>query len=381
MVKVTVRIPVTMSAVRSNGTTASYDHNSRTGTGYAVTLTADTSAVIRELEANSQRLSYDQMDVRVSAAIRDLIRNKGTRMNYNGEEEHYFEDQDDYDDPNDPGNGGSVSYGVPTSNVDNMVLSVDYMGVGPHAPAPVLDRLLRGAIRAPDSMYRKFDIFPEAWTEAAEGENCMVTQLFLAVTERAHTGSQKRGSDGAFVYANANATVRTSKYTMEEWHTLTHDIELLMHPEKPVFKEGQVPSGAELHEILRQRRMERQPELAAQLDEIANWLYDLLGKKGEKDVKGIVRAINNHCNDWFKVLQRRWPQHKDRHGSVEALLRSRPMMFRFIIVRPTNIPEAIPREEMRLYEDKIEITGQENYRPIVVSDFVQSWEKGAPFFD
>ena len=158
MVKVTVRIPVTMSAVRSNGTTASYDHNSRTGTGYAVTLTADTSAIIRELEANSQGLSYDQMDVRVSAAIRDLIRKKSTRINYKGEEEHYFEDQDDYDDPNDPGNGGSVSYGVPTNRVDNMTLSVDYMGVGPHAPAPVLDRLLQGAIRAPDSMYRKYDI-------------------------------------------------------------------------------------------------------------------------------------------------------------------------------------------------------------------------------
>ena len=54
-----------------------------------------------------------------------------------------------------------------------------------------------------------------------------------------------------------------------------------------------MPSEAELQEIRRQRRMERQPELAAQLDEIANWLYDLLGKKGEKDVQGIVRAINN----------------------------------------------------------------------------------------
>ena len=95
-------------------------------------------------------------------------------------------------------------------------------------------------------------------------------------------------------------------------------------------------------------RMERQPDLAAQLDEIANWLYDLLGKKGEKDVQGIVRAIHNRCNDWFKVLQRRWPQHKDRHGSVEALLRSRPMMFRFIIVRPAHIPEAIPPEDMKL---------------------------------
>ena len=212
MVKVTVRIPVTMSAVRSNGTTASYDPNSRPGNGFAVTLTADTSAVIRELEANTQRLSYDQMDVRVSAATRNLIRSKGTRMNYNGQEEHYFEDQDDYDDPNDPGGGGSVSYGVPISNIDDMTLSVDYMGVGPNAPDPVLDRLLRGAIRAPDSMYRKFDIFPEAWTEAAEGENCMVTQLFLAVTERFFTGSRKRGSDGGFVDANATHNYRMPKY-------------------------------------------------------------------------------------------------------------------------------------------------------------------------
>ena len=69
-----------------------------------------------------------------------------------------------------------------------------------------------------------------------------------------------------------------------------------MHPEKPIFKDGQVSSEAELHELLRLRRMERQPDLAAQLDEIANWLYDLLGKKGEKDVQGIVRAINNRCN-------------------------------------------------------------------------------------
>ena len=163
----------------------------------------------------------------------------------------YFAEQDDYDDPNDPGGGGSVSYGVPISNLDNMTLSVDYMAVGLHAPAPVLDRLLRGAIRRPDSMYRKWDIFPEAWEEAPEGENCMVTQLFLAITERAHTGSQKRGSDGAFVDANANARVRTAKYTMEEWHTLTHDVERLMHPETLVFKDGQVPGEAELHEILR----------------------------------------------------------------------------------------------------------------------------------
>ena len=220
MVRLIVRIPVTMSVVRSNGTTASYDRNSRTGNGYTVTLTADNSTVIRDLEANSAGLGYDQMDARVSAAVRELVRGKNMRMNYIGEEEHYFEDQDDYDDPNDPGDGGIVSYGVPAHGVDDMTLSVDYMGVGPNAPAPVLDRLLRGAIRAPDSMYRKWDIFPVAWSE--EDENCMVTQLFVAVTERVFAGSRKRKYD--------QAAARAPKYSMEEWQTLTHDIELLAHP-------------------------------------------------------------------------------------------------------------------------------------------------------
>ena len=172
MVKLTVRIPVTMSVVRSNGTTASYADNTRTGTGFNVTLTADTSAVIRDIETRSRGLSYAQTDALVSSSVRELIGSMPTRMDHNGAEEFYFEDQDDYDDPNDPGDGGTVSYGVPLGALDNLVLSVDYMGVGPNAPAPVLDRLFRGVIRAPDSMYRKYDVFPEAWTECAEGENC-----------------------------------------------------------------------------------------------------------------------------------------------------------------------------------------------------------------
>jgi len=60
-----------------------------------------------------------------------------------------------------------------------------------------------------------------AWDEASEEQICMVTHLFLAVTEKTHTGSQKRDRDGAFVDANPYAQARASKYTMEEWHTLT----------------------------------------------------------------------------------------------------------------------------------------------------------------
>ena len=78
-----------------------------------------------------------------------------TRLDHNGNEEDYLEDYDAYDHPNDPGGGGSVTYGVPTNLLDNLEISVDYMAEGENAPLPVLDRILRGAIRAPDSMDRK----------------------------------------------------------------------------------------------------------------------------------------------------------------------------------------------------------------------------------
>ena len=204
-------------------------------------------------------------------------------------------------------------------------------------------------------MYRKWDILAEAWTEAPEGENCMITQLFQAVKERVRTGSQKRDANGAFVHSDFYQRECVPKYSMEELGTLTHDVELFKHPEKPLLKDGIAPNEMQLQELMWLRRMERQPELAAQLDEVAQWLHDLLLKKGEKDTRGIVRAINNRCNDWFQVLQRRWPQHKDRHGSVTALIQSRPLMFRRIIERPTNIPASIPKKDMKLYEDKLKI--------------------------
>ena len=114
--------------------------------------------------------------------------------------------------------------------------------------------------------------------EAPEGKNCIVTQLFLAATERVHTGAQKRGSNGTFVDASPYTKTHASKYTLEERHTLNHDTELLVHPYTPIFKDGQTTTEAELHELLRLRRMERQPDLAAHLDVIAKWLYDILTK-------------------------------------------------------------------------------------------------------
>ena len=150
---------------------------------------------------------------------------------------------------------------------------------------------------------------------------------------------------------------------MEEWCTLTHDVELAVHPETPLFKDGQVPNETELSQILWLRRMERQPELAAQLDEIAKWLHALLLKKGEKDIRGIVRSINKSCNAWFEVLQRRWPQHKDRNGSVAAFVQSRPFMFRRIIERPTNIPASIPKKDIKLYDEKLKVAAQETIGP------------------
>ena len=70
-------------------------------------------------------------------------------------------------------------------------------------------------------MYREWNISPEAWDEAQEEQNCMVTQLFLAVAERVNASSRKRSSDGAFVDADRHARAWVPKYTTEEWHTLT----------------------------------------------------------------------------------------------------------------------------------------------------------------
>ena len=124
---------------------------------------------------------HQQLDARVSEVARNIVRNNQTRLNYDGIEERYLEDEDDYDDPM-TGDVEAASFGVPTDAVDNMTLSVDYTVDGPNALAgSIFDRPLRGAIRGPDSMYRKHDIFAEAWDEAPE-RDCVVSQLFLAVT-------------------------------------------------------------------------------------------------------------------------------------------------------------------------------------------------------
>ena len=121
----------------------------------------------------------------------------------------------------------------------------------------------------------------------------MVSQLFLAVTNQKHTRSHKRDASGNYVDANPYAKAQTPKYTLEQWHTITHDVELEMHPETLLLKEGVELSEDEINELRRQRRMERQPQLSAELDQIVMWLHDLLMKKGRKTIQEIVRAIQN----------------------------------------------------------------------------------------
>ena len=41
----------------------------------------------------------------------------------------------------------------------------------------------------------------------------------------------------------------------------------------------------------------------------------------------------------------------------------------------------IPKEDMRLYDDKHKIAAQEGYQPLASSNFVERWDRGAPFFD
>ena len=41
----------------------------------------------------------------------------------------------------------------------------------------------------------------------------------------------------------------------------------------------------------------------------------------------------------------------------------------------------IPKKDMRLYDDKHKVAAKEVYQPLVSSNFVESWDRGAPFFD
>ena len=87
--------------------------------------------------------------------------------------------------------------------------------------------------------------------------------------------------------------------------------------------------------------------MSAELDQIVNWLYDLLKKKGRKTIQEIVRSIHNGKNTWFDVLFRMWPLCANRNSVVEALVCSRPLMFYCVITRPTHIPDAISKEDVK----------------------------------
>ena len=121
-----------------------------------------------------------------------------------------------------------------------------------------------------------------------------------------------------------------------------------MHPETLVLKEGVELSEVQMDELQRQRRMQRQPQLSAELDQIVNWLHDLLKKKGRKTTPEIVRAIENRrIAKNFDVLFQMWPLCANRNSVVEALVCSRPLMFYCVITRPTHIPDAISKEDVK----------------------------------
>ena len=105
-----------------------------------------------------------------------------------------------------------------------------------------------------------------------------------------------------------------------------------------------------MNELQRQRRMERQPQLSAELDQIIMWLHDLLKKKGRKTIQEIVRAIayrEKRIAKSFDVLFQMWPLCANRNSVVEALVCSRPLMFYCVITRPTHIPDAISKEDVK----------------------------------
>ena len=136
-----------------------------------------------------------------------------------------------------------------------------------------------------------------------------------------------------------------------------------------------------MNELQRQRRMQRQPQLSAGLYQIVNWLHDLLKKKGRKTVPESVRAIHNRKNTWFDVLFQMWPLCANRNSVVEALVCSRPLMFYCVITRPTHIPDAISKEDVKKYADVVTYGAAGNYVPLTSEDYVASWARAAPFFD
>ena len=63
---------------------------------------------------------------------------------------------------------------------------------GPMVVQLVLNRPLRGIVVVPDEMYGKTGIYPVAWEETPEGENCVLNQLVLAITKRRDKDSRVR---------------------------------------------------------------------------------------------------------------------------------------------------------------------------------------------
>ena len=127
-------------------------------------------------------------------------------------------------------------------------------------------------------------------------------------------------------------------------------MELKQHPETLVLKKGVELSDVQVDELQRQMRMERQPQLSAEVGQIVNWLYDILKKKGRKTIQEIVRAINNRDTciaKSFDVLFQMWPLCANRTSVVEALVCSRPLVFYCVITRPTHIPDAISKEDVK----------------------------------
>ena len=75
-----------------------------------------------------------------------------------------------------------------------------------------------------------------------------------------------------------------------------------------------------------------------------------------------------------------WPLCANRNSVVEALVCSRPLMFYCVITRPTHIPDANSKEDVKKYADVVTYGAVGNYVPLISDDYVASWARAAPFF-
>ena len=117
----------------------------------------------------------------------------------------------------------------------------------------------------------------------------------------------------------------------------------------------------------------------------------------QTSLEQVMHTLHNHCQEqaikmqclgmqlpftdaWEKLA----PELKGRKGRKDYCIDSVcKAFFHGVSIKLYDCKSAplIPKKDMRLYDDKHKIAAQEGYQPLASSNFVERWDRGAPFFD